>query len=69
MSADNIYKSVPFLDGSTYTVWAQGMVAVLCARGVWQITRGHETRPVALAQGATQEDKEKHNKEILDFDN
>jgi len=59
MSADDIYKSVPMLDGLNYTVWAQGMITVLQAKGVWQVARGHETRPVALAQGAAQADVEK----------
>ena len=69
MSNEEIYRSVPMLDGSNYTVWAQAITAALRSRGVWQITRGHEPRPVNPPANASPEDKAAREKEKADWDN
>ena len=72
MSADDLYKSVPLLDGSNYQVWAQGMTAVLRAKGVWQVVRGKEVKPPVLSLhtvGVDQDDVDERVKERLAWDN
>ncbi|KAJ2935313.1 hypothetical protein H1R20_g1781, partial [Candolleomyces eurysporus] len=42
---DAAYNSVPTLDGSNYTRWAQTMELYLLSKGMWQIVDGKITKP------------------------
>src|SRR5262249_9421121 len=69
ISNEELYHMVPLLDGSNYTVWAQVITAVLCSKGVWQISRGHEDCPDDSANNASAEDRIIRKKEQADWDN
>ena len=69
MSNDELYRTVPLLDGSNYTVWAQAITAVLRSKGVWQIARGHEERPANLPANADNNAKAEREKQKADWDN
>ena len=69
MSNDDLYHSVPILDGSNYTLWAQGMTAALRSKGVWQVVRGHQIRPENLGGDADDDDIAARQKEKDDWDN
>src|SRR6266536_4673325 len=69
MSNDELYRTVPMLDGSNYPVWAQAITAALRSKGVWQIARGSEVRPEDLPAGAAAAAKAERTKEQSDWDN
>ena len=69
MSNDELYRTVPMLDGSNYTGWAQAITAALRSKGVWQIARGHEERPDDLPDNASEDAKAERTKQKADWDN
>src|SRR4051794_4058051 len=69
MSNEELLRSVPLFDGFNYTIWAQAITAALRSKGVWQITRGHESRPVNLPTGSNVDDVAARVKEKADWDN
>jgi hypothetical protein len=69
MSNDELYRTVPMLDGSNYTVWAQAITAALRSKGVWQIARGSENRPEDLPATANAVAKAEREKSQSDWDN
>jgi len=69
MSNDELYRTVPLLDGSNYTVWAQAITAALRSKGVWQIARGNEDRPESLPANASTDAKAERRKEQEAWDN
>ena len=69
MSNEDLYHTVPMLDGSNYTSWAQAITAALRSKGVWQIARGHELCPEDLPANANADARAEREKEIAAWDN